>query len=44
MKKLIKWILSIFDNEDYCSHCGYYCTGKSYFCNKNQPNANIKNT
>lgn len=34
-KKIWNKLLAFFDNEDYCSHCGYYCTGNSYFCNKN---------
>lgn len=22
------------DNEEYCAHCGFYCTGTSAFCTK----------
>ena len=28
------WKKFLEDNEDFCPHCGYYCTGKSVFCTK----------
>jgi hypothetical protein len=30
-----KWKQNIFgDVDEYCPHCGYYCTGKTVFCTK----------
>ena len=34
--KVLKWLITIFNSDDYCSHCGYYCNGESIYCTKDQ--------
>lgn len=41
MRKFFRWLVKVFDTNDYCSYCGYYCNGKSVYCTKDIPNKNI---
>jgi len=34
LRRIFKWIKITPEHEEFCPHCGYYCTGKTIHCTK----------